>query len=559
MGRLVVSLLLFFTVVSAWGQSTYQPLNSRFYHYLDRLEIRTNSFASGLHTTHKPFSRQALTNYANRFDTMKVTITGLDRYNIYKIYKDNAEWAHRPAIQADAPLFKYFYRNKADFYHTSSDSFLLKINPVIYGTAGKELRHATPRFRNTRGVKIRGWIDKKVGFYSSITENQAYYPTFVQNRIQRYNAVPHQGFYKPYKAFFTPEDSTAPGVDYLDAQGYITTKATDHISLQFGYGRNFIGNGHRSLFLSNYSNNYLFLKSQTNIWRLEYTNLFTQFAAQHYTSPNILVPKKYGAFHHLSWNITDHVNLGLFEGIIFHRSRFEINYLNPVIFYRSVEQELGSADNALAGLDWKVNFLNHFSWYGQILLDEWRFYELIQQSGWWGNKQGFQTGLKYIDVAGVDNLDAQIEFNTVRPYTYSYHDSLAEYSHYNQPLAHPLGANFYEWLGKVQYQPAPKWFIKAKVLMATKGTDTTGTNWGGNIFKPYTTREQSYNNKLLQGVKKQLQVYDVTVSYELWHNLFIDLRYLHRQSKGAIPHLNMTTDYISMGARLNITQQQFDY
>ena len=56
----------------------------------------------------------------------------------------------------------------------------------------------------------------------------------------------------------------------------------------------------------------------------------------------------------------------------------------------------------------------------------------------------FRRGIKYINAFNLRNFDLQLETNIVRPYTYQHNDSIDNYSHYNQPLAHPLGANFAE-------------------------------------------------------------------------------------------------------------------
>ena len=49
-----------------------------------------------------------------------------------------------------------------------------------------------------------------------------------------------------------------------------------------------------------------------------------------------------------------------------------------------------------------------------------------------------QLGAKYVDAFGINNLDLQLEMNRVRPFTHSHNDSISNYTHYNQPLAHPL-------------------------------------------------------------------------------------------------------------------------
>src|SRR5690606_39927513 len=57
--------------------------------------------------------------------------------------------------------------------------------------------------------------------------------------------------------------------------------------------------------------------------------------------------------------------------------------------------------------------------------------------------------------------------STLFPYTtlfrsYSHFDSTSNYTHYNQPMAHPLGAGFIEFLGLVRYQPTTNFYITLK-------------------------------------------------------------------------------------------------
>jgi hypothetical protein len=126
-----------------------------------------------------------------------------------------------------------------------------------------------------------------------------------------------------------------------------------------------------------------------------------------------LIGKKYAAFHHLDVAVTKWLNIGLFEGIIFGReNHFEFGYLNPVIFYRSIELQNGSYDNSVIGLDVKANLAHRFQVYGQLLFDEFKLSEVKAGNGWWGNKYAFQLGVKYIDAFALKPLNA-IETNNV--------------------------------------------------------------------------------------------------------------------------------------------------
>ncbi|MGN6399278.1 MAG: hypothetical protein ACTHMD_02420, partial [Flavisolibacter sp.] len=376
-------------------------------------------------------------------------------------------------------------------------------------------------------------------------------PLYVQQWVEERKAVPGEGFYKSFKK---------TGYDYFDARGYITFNVAKYIDVAFGYDKNFIGNGYRSLFLSDFSNSALFLKLNTRIWKFNYQNLFMELQNAERFGADILIPKKYAAFHHLDIDITKWMNVGVFEGVVFGRKdHFEFGYLNPVIFYRSIEQQNGSFDNSVAGLDFKANVVHKFQFYGQLLLDEFKLSEIKAGNGWWGNKFGYQLGAKYIDAFNVKNLDLQIESNRVRPFTYSHRDSVANYTHYNQPLAHPLGANFQEFIGIARYQPAPKWMIQAKAIYYTQGKDTGNVNYGSNIFLPNIPpyRVNDYGYDVGSGVKNKVAYASLLLSYEVKPNLFLEVNGVYRKQSAL--SVSDNTPVIYAGIRWNMHRREFDF
>ena len=73
--------------------------------------------------------------------------------------------------------------------------------------------------------------------------------------------------------------------------------------MELGHGRHFIGNGMRSLLLSDFSNNYFYLKFNTRVWKLNYQNLFAELSAvsANQLPGDLLLNKKYMASHYLSF------------------------------------------------------------------------------------------------------------------------------------------------------------------------------------------------------------------------------------------------------------------
>jgi hypothetical protein len=270
--------------------------------------------------------------------------------------------------------------------------------------------------------------------------------------------------------------------------------------------------------------------------------------------------KKYAAIHHLDLAVTKWLNVGLFEAIVFGReNRFEFGYLNPVIFYRSAEQQNGSFDNAMTGLDFKANAAKKFQFYGQLLLDEFKLSELNKK--WWANKFGLQLGGKYIDAFGVQNLDLQVEWNRVRPFTYSHYDSVANYTHDNQPLAHPLGANFNEVLGNLRYQFTPKWLLQARTILYKQGKDIGAENFGSNIFLPnripFRTREYGY--ELGSGALARVGYTSFLLSYELKPNLFLEGNAVYRTQDAYANVAAKNTFIIYAGIRWNMHRREFEF
>lgn len=520
--------------------------------YLKRFEIISGKISDQLHFSALPLQRKNAVLFLDslHLDSSRLSIT--DQKAEKYLRTDNDEWSNYPGAKSRKPIFKIFYRDKATFYQHTTEDFSLKINPVFDFKIGKESASGEPLFTNTRGVELRGWIKKKVGYYFYLTENQARYPLYVRERIDSFGAIPNEGFLKSFKI---------TGVDFLDAKGYVDFTAAKFITIQFGHAKNFLGNGIRSLALSDFSEDYLFLKLQTQVWKLNYQNLYMDLTADFLRGGDRLLPKKFAALHHLSINATKWLNVGAFESVVFHREDgFEFQYLNPLIFYRSVEQLLGSPDNSILGIDYRLIFLHHFEYYGQMALDDYNFQESKGKTGYWGNKYSIQQGIKYVNAFTVSNLDLQLEWNYVRPYTYSHNDSM-NYSNYNQALAHPLGANFTELTGVIHYQPIFPLIIEAQILFAMQGRDTSNSNWGGNIFIPTTQNnlENVYGNHVAQGVKNRLVNFQLRVSYMIRHNLFADLVVVNRKTTSDFPAFNSSSTIFEAGIRMNINRKSFAF
>ncbi len=580
------------------AQGSGIPLGNNSYQIVDRLEIKTG-LGAPFFSAVKPFRRGDVACYAIQIDTTFEGLSKKDKQDLRYIFNDNNEWlgqSYYPTrltakkepvyqevfIDSTQTLYKklptqnvasmespyyektkknflwIFYKTPANFYELNTKAFQFKINPV-FNLKFAKVKDGEDIFQNLRGLEARGTIDDRLYFYTNILESQASFPNYVNNRIDRDLAIPGAGFYKTYQSSVL---DGVNGYDFLTAQGYLGFNFTKSIGMQFGHGQNFIGNGYRSLLLSDFATNYFYLKFNIRVWKIHYQSIFAELAVES-TKQNAgdeLVGKKYMAAHYLDFKVAKNLSIGLFESVVFSRNnQFELQYLNPIILYRTVEHSIGSPDNVMLGLNAKWNFLKRFQLYGQFLLDELNFNEITANSGWWANKYGIQAGLKYINTFGIDHLDTQFEYNVMRPYTYTHQDSSANYSHFNQALAHPLGANFKEYIFKVRYQPIKKLTLDARFMYFNYGEDSDTTNWGGNILLPYDTREMDYGNGIGQGIGTNTYLIGVDLSYELFHNIYIDLHYFYRKQDSEDPRRDLITNYIGGGFRMNIANRRNEF
>lgn len=543
----------------SFGQGTYTPLNTATYHEMDRLDIQYGKILPMPHTAVKPYNKKWLAEYAESMYNSNIEISPQTRFNLEYLLNDNSEWVDSFDL-SKKPLFKIFYPERASMLAVNTDAFTLRLNPVLQMHFAPELDDKLT-FNITRGFELRAYIKKRLGFYFHLGSNLMRFPTFVRDeRVNRpFEHVPGDAYYKSYKV---------GGQDYFTTRGYMTFNVIDHLDFQFGYDKNFIGNGYRSMLLSDNAAASLFLKMNIRVWKINYQSIFTELTGQYDRGTDRLLDKKYGAFHHLNFSVTKWLDLGVFEGVIMSRSNnFELHYLNPLIFYRSIEQNLGSPDNALIGFDYKANVANTAQFYGQFVMDEFNFAQIKQFNGWWGNKYALQQGFKYINVGGIQNLDVQLEYNMARPFIYTHSQKsgqqLANYTHYNQELAHPLGANFREALAIVKYQPAklPELNLQVKYINAVHGNDTTGTLYGGDIFQTSNGNlaTNEFDNWVGQGTAYRTNFIEFMASYQFWHNMFADFNVSYRSVNSDIDEEDKHVVWIGAGLRMNLAFKSMHY
>ena len=354
-------------------------------------------------------------------------------------------------------------------------------------------------YETSLGFNFTTLIGEKLDVNLNFIRSHSILPLYIQNYAYNNQTIPGQGY-----AY-----ATNWGYHYRNSTGYISYSPDEHFNFQLGRGKNILGEGYRSLMLSDYAYNYDYLKVSTEFWNVKYTIMWAYLKDIY---DDIDAPDnydgKYTAIHHLSWNITKRLNFQFFEAVVWQeqdslvKRGFDVTYLNPVILYRPAEFSIGSPDNMLLGGGINYRFTQKVKFYSQLVFDEFKIDELRSGKGWWGNKYAVQLGLKYRNAFKINGLSLQGEWNYVRPYTYSHTNSNQAYGHYNEPLAHPAGANFGEAVFLANYHKK-RWYFEYKYLYREQGMDNSAVatdNNGSNIFASNDSRNSDYDNEVGQGI-----------------------------------------------------------
>ncbi len=442
-----------------------------------------NLVGTNSHTASKPFIYEDVSNYYD-FIAAKVATE-----------KETASWLERKLWNEH-------------LVQLQSKDYWFTLDPILDVQIGRDTdADFRLTYNNTRGVFIQGGLGEQLSFSTSIYESQGRFADYY-NRYSESLApadfspaiIPGRGIAKRFKE---------NAYDYPVAEAYLSYSPAKFINVQFGHGKNFIGDGYRSLLLSDVASPSPFLKLNTKFWKIKYTNTWMWLKD---VRPEVIEDgaflTKYIANHYLSWNVNKRLNIGLFESVVWQNSNdrgFDVNYLNPIIFYRAIEFETGQdAGNAILGLSSKYKYNDNANIYGQFIVDEFSLSDISGGKKSWKNKLGFQLGAKYFNAFKIKDLQLQLEYNQVRPYTYSHNTIVLNYAHNNQSLAHLWGANFKELLliGRYNYK---RWFGEAKFIVGIRGLDfNTGTDsfsYGGNVFSNEKDRPFDEGVKIGQGIK----------------------------------------------------------
>ena len=526
-------------------------INIPFSHsYYAQFDDEINQVGANNHTSSKPYAYAEVNKYYNFKEVAKT------------IQKPKSTW-----------LGKKFWNE--NFVELKGEEYWFTLNPIVDLQLGKSQSNITDNsnatFINTRGIQFNGGLGKTVNFTTTLYESQGRFAGYFNNYAESIKSgggnpaiIPGIGIAKSFKT---------DAYDFPLAEANLAFTPSNFFNLNLGYGRNFLGDGYRSLLLSDGASPYPYLKLNTTFWKIKYTNIYTWLKD---VRADVMVDRtyatKYVASHYLSMNVNKRLNLGFFESVVWTNQNnrgFDMSFVNPIIFYRAVEfASSARSGNALLGLTTKYKFSNQINFYGQFLVDEFSLNDIKAGEKSWKNKFGYQVGAKYYNAFNVKNLLMQVEYNHVRPYVYSHSEAITNYGHNNQSLGHNWGGNFKEVVAIARYFKG-RYFADAKIIFGERGLDfntpENNFNYGGNIYLDYDI-DRPFDKGVTtgQGNKTIVFIADLQAGYLInpSTNMKVFGSLIFRNfnpNAETLTTLKENTTWFSLGLRCDIFNWYFDY
>jgi hypothetical protein len=352
--------------------------------------------------------------------------------------------------------------------------------------SGGKLSTSITTSLNTRGYQAGGTIGNNFYFYTSGFENSGVFPTYYANIINKIDLIPGQSYDRSFGA---------SNKDWSYVTSILSYTVNKHLNVTLAEDKTFIGDGYRSLLLSDFTPNTPVLRLTANFGNFQYMIMWDYMedpeAVQFDSFGNNR--RKWGGFHYLDWNATNRLSFGFFNAVIAeeaddegHYHGFDANFIDPLVYTQSLNSTTSQPDDILVGFTGKYKVFDKTAIYAQLLLDKFNAGSFFS-NGSTNNTNGVQLGIRGADLFGVTNFNYLFEYNSVRPYTYSSSQQISSYSNYDEPLGDPFGANFRELVGILNYSIG-RFDLQGQLEWAKYGVDpSTTADYGGDVLKVFTS------------------------------------------------------------------------
>ncbi len=552
--KTIISILLFFIVPAiSFAQSEYVSVQNPVYNFLERME--TLKLINNYNSFQIPKTREEIAVFIkevianeNQLDEIdKKILSDLEiefEFELFGNLKESQSLTEKGGYNPFSQKQKYF------FSYIDPDNMNLFVNLLGEGQL-LSLNDRENHLNETAelgiiGGKVRGTILKRIGF-----------EIYGTNGIYRGNknaALIRNDLKYNYKI-----NSTDSSKFFDQTYGYLDADF-NLVKLKIGRDRMNVGYGPVKIILDNNAPifDYLGFNIDYKFFNFQYFHAKLLGPESIVTDPVTgsvhAVEEKYFGYHRIGFDISDNIDFGVGEMIIYADRPIDLSYLNPFNFYKSAEHANQDRDNSLLFIDAKNNSIKGLKIYSMFLIDDISFSKL--GTGWYGNKTLFQLGLNSENLYGILPLGIQLEYVKIDPYVFTHRLNQNNYTNFGYKLGSFLDPNSEMLYSKLDYRinyMLNLSFALSYVIHGANPLNSNGTvkqNVGGNISLGHRVFD-SETVHLLDGDLEYLRQYSLSLTFEPFNEIFftINTAYINNSLQNSMTEKKIET-YVTLRAQL---------
>ncbi len=328
-----------------------------------------------------------------------------------------------------------------------------------------------------------------------------------------------------------------------ETTGYLTADY-DMFRLKFGTDKMRIGYGPMRSILDDNAPPFTYLSFNIHYKFFDFSYFHGKLLGETEFQPDSIngglnyVHEKYIGYHRIGFDLTDAVNFGVGEMVIYGDRGLDLSYLNPFAFYKSVEHANQDRDNSFLFFDFTNKSIEGLKIYSTLLIDDIDFSKL--GTGWYGNETLFDLGIFSSNLYKIIPADIKLELTTIDPYVHTHRTGNTNFTNLGYDLGSGLKPNSVLMLGEIDYRLSYRLSINGRFQYIIHGanpvlTDGTIINVGGDEALGHRTFDSNVA-RLLDGDLEYSRITSLLITYEPVKQYFItlNLTYLNESLQNSV-------------------------
>lgn len=474
-----------------------------------------------------PFSRNKISNYLSQLNDNIDKLNEIDKKILsdllfeFQIELKNSDTNFVSLLGSTKNYNPFENSSRRFFYYEHFDKTFLAVNLIGFGTA---LQNRNNLFKGNAlligfGGQIRGSVNEHFGFFIEGTNGRLIGDK--KSALAKRELVYNYKFNEAHNVNF-----------YDETRGYIRADF-DFVNFKFGRDRKLIGHGIQKEFISDNSQMFDFIEFNLHYSNLSFSYFHGKLHGRKFTKIDSVsggintVENKFIGYHRIGFNPSSDFQLGVGEMIIYANRSIDLGYLNPFVFYKTIEHENQDRDNSILFLDLKNNSIKGVNFFLTLLIDDLSAGKIGK--GWWGNQVLWNFSTSVYEAIDCVPIDFHFEYSRIEPYVFTHRlnsnnftNSSFNLSQFNFPNSHTFYFQAdYRISNRINGAVSYDYTVHGANLLDANGIVIK--NVGGDVNLGHRTQDAT-EVKFLDGVKNYYKRFVVYLRYEPFNDFFINFQ-----------------------------------